>query len=623
MSASRESMSLLRSLLPPLLSVLALAWAATGCVRMLDRFSPVAAPRTAVPAGPAQPVSAPEPVAPEEHIEGPSAAAAPPDGVAPASVHVVVTGRLVDGVSGLPVRDAGVALLGLERRTITGPDGGFRFDGVPAGALTIVLGPAEGHVARGAHAHVEPGAGDLGVLHLMPASPPTLVVPEYGARIEGCKHTDLTIASDSLPQPVSIRVTCLERERQLPAPPPAGRLPLFVLDLSPGALETLGAARLSVRLPAQPRYGQGVSLDLLRLDLERLIWIPTATLEVDPGGHSASGRLDALGTYMVAAPPFGTFGTDAAGPRIGQLRVAARPDGVPVDLWPATTVLVYAAFDYTGMANTPVTVRTAGVGGGVLFEASRPYADQGRDAVPMVHPNGVWPPGRYVTSVAVGEPPTTAHQVSWMVTDRPTAVPPTATLPAPSAASGAAPGRPVQAPPAGCPTPPGWYSYVVQPGDTLSWLAERTGATVAALLRANCRERTALVAGERLYLPQPPARRQAPGAPRDRSGSAPGPTATAASRSAKPDPWTSPIPPAAPPDVPTTWYTPPAGPAPGKPSPAPATAAPRPTDVSPPATPLPPQPMPTPPPPEATPPSEPGEEPTPKWPTLPPETATP
>ncbi|MFN2252371.1 MAG: hypothetical protein ACK2UL_10690, partial [Anaerolineae bacterium] len=55
-------------------------------------------------------------------VAGPNGGAGPGPGA--------LVGRLVDAVSGLPIRDTGVSLLAQERRTISGPDGSFRLDGV-------------------------------------------------------------------------------------------------------------------------------------------------------------------------------------------------------------------------------------------------------------------------------------------------------------------------------------------------------------------------------------------------------------------------------------------------------------------------------------------------------------
>ncbi len=56
-----------------------------------------------------------------------------------------------------------------------------------------------------------------------------------------------------------------------------------------------------------------------------------------------------------------------------------------------------------------------------------------------------------------------------------------------------------------CGTPPaGWITYLVQPGDTLSQLAQWAGVSVDILARGNCLSSTDLRAGQRLYLPSPP-----------------------------------------------------------------------------------------------------------------------
>lgn len=53
-----------------------------------------------------------------------------------------------------------------------------------------------------------------------------------------------------------------------------------------------------------------------------------------------------------------------------------------------------------------------------------------------------------------------------------------------------------------CGRPAGWQPYLVQPGDTLTSLALRSGTTVAAIMNANCLKATVIYAGQRLYLPR-------------------------------------------------------------------------------------------------------------------------
>ncbi|MDX2162693.1 MAG: LysM domain-containing protein [bacterium] len=54
-----------------------------------------------------------------------------------------------------------------------------------------------------------------------------------------------------------------------------------------------------------------------------------------------------------------------------------------------------------------------------------------------------------------------------------------------------------------CPPPPGWFTYIVRPGDTLHDLAEASNSSVSELAAANCLNNPrALAAGTRLYLPQ-------------------------------------------------------------------------------------------------------------------------
>ncbi len=57
-----------------------------------------------------------------------------------------------------------------------------------------------------------------------------------------------------------------------------------------------------------------------------------------------------------------------------------------------------------------------------------------------------------------------------------------------------------------CSSPPaGWGAYTIQPGDTLSELAQETASSLARVLRANCLASTnLLLAGQEIYLPLPP-----------------------------------------------------------------------------------------------------------------------
>jgi LysM repeat protein len=57
-----------------------------------------------------------------------------------------------------------------------------------------------------------------------------------------------------------------------------------------------------------------------------------------------------------------------------------------------------------------------------------------------------------------------------------------------------------------CVQPLGWVVYTVQPGDTISLLAERTGTTMQELIAANCLANADVInAGQTIYLPSAPA----------------------------------------------------------------------------------------------------------------------
>ncbi len=56
-----------------------------------------------------------------------------------------------------------------------------------------------------------------------------------------------------------------------------------------------------------------------------------------------------------------------------------------------------------------------------------------------------------------------------------------------------------------CGPPSDWIVYIVAPGDTLFSLAARSGASVEAVLLANCLRDTTIYVGQALYLPTVPA----------------------------------------------------------------------------------------------------------------------
>lgn len=498
----------------------------------------------------------------------------------------IVVGRLIDGQTGLPVRDGGMTLLELGRRTITLPDGQFRFDSVPPGAYTLIAGPAEGYVPASRPARVLGEGADLGFVALLPAAPPTLVEPAYGGRLRACGNSQLLVPSDALVEATPLQLTCIGKADGLPASAPAGRLPLAAVDLAPGDLALLGPARLVLELPIQPRYSAGVSLDLLRLDLERLIWTPSGSLTVDEGGRSASGDILALGTYLAAAPPFGTFmGSAGEGPALTRINTALRPAGEPVEAFPSGTAVVFLSYDHARMQDTLVRVRTVDAAGEVLFEAERRHEGEGREDLPMLPESGAWPDGAYVSTVYLGQP-AEIRSVSWSVgLAEPTA--PAAPVVSfssdwASAPLPAAPSLPV----VGCPVPAGWYAYTVQPGDTLSGIAGRTGTETRVLASANCLLGERILAGQALYVPtivwrsKPPVqlppvpsapaaatRQSAPAAPGQATAVwfTPVPESPWVKATRPPDPTLAPRP-VYPTPAPAPWEAPPVAPAP-EPSP--------------------------------------------------------
>lgn len=95
--------------------------------------------------------------------------------------------------------------------------------------------------------------------------------------------------------------------------------------------------------------------------------------------------------------------------------------------------------------------------------------------------------------------------------EQPAATPPTATMAVatqdpnfiPSVTPiGAATATPLPGTPAVCAVPPGWFPYVVQPGDTLTDIAARTSSTIQELVVQNClTSADAIFVGQTLVVP--------------------------------------------------------------------------------------------------------------------------
>lgn len=115
-------------------------------------------------------------------------------------------------------------------------------------------------------------------------------------------------------------------------------------------------------------------------------------------------------------------------------------------------------------------------------------------------------------------PPRPTQQVAAVTEDGATptftAVPPTVALPTPTATSmPASPTVTVEKKPSATPVavmpscgvvPEDWVAYDLEPGDTLFRLAVNSGATVSALMVANCLDSTRLYAGMTIHLPLEP-----------------------------------------------------------------------------------------------------------------------
>ena len=439
----------------------------------------------------------------------------------------VLVGRLVDAVTGLPVPDAGVMLLGHELRTISAPDGRFRFGGIPPGQITVVIGPVDGFLARSRTAVVAQDGLDLGILPLLPMTFSALITPDFGGRVAPCDGSTVDFATRAFVESTAVWATCLKDPTDFPAPAPPGRLPLAMLDLSPGDVRPDEELRVKMALPQQPRYAAGVKLDVLRLDLEQLIWLPVATFTVEAGGASATGVLRDLGTFLVAAPPYGALGSSAAGPMLMSFAIHGGADRAPLTTIQAGKLILYAAFDYAGLNNTSIMVRTVDADGLVVFESHRPYTDGGHDDVPMTAGDQAWPPGEYTTTIYQGDPPQVFASQSWTVALGAPTASPVATLPPVALSQAPFPDVVlIPTPPASfaqlCSPPAKWWARVVQAGDTLTDLARRTGSTASGLLQANCLASDRLQVGQLVYLPRPPLSPKPAGNPGPPAWQAPG-----------------------------------------------------------------------------------------------------
>lgn len=454
---------------------------------------------------------------------------APGQGQGPGPGPGAVVGRLIDAVSGLPVEDAGITLRDRGRRVISGAGGSFRFDGVDGREVALVVGPAEGYLPRAVKAEMGSDGVDLRLVALTRAEPAVPIDPAYGGVVAGCGPTRLSLAVGAFDTQRLVRVTCIEHASTLPIDPPPGRLPLAVVDLAPADAPLASPADLIVALPSQPRFAEGVELDAFRMDLDTLTWLPVGSLVVDQKGGTASGRLDALGTYLIAAPPFGAFGAVAdQTPTIARYGISAAPDGPPADRFPPETYVVFGVFEYHGMDNTPILVRTTDPNGRIVFESLRPFAGSGRDSVPMITSGGPWPVGGYSTTWYVGEPPqSVGSSIDWRVDASPTPEPSPTPLPDISPIIRAAmaeerseatrreafaPPAPLQ--PSSCSQPAYWFAYEIRMGETLTSIAQRTGTSPDLLLQANCLPSPTIFAGRTLWVPKVPSSNPAPYVPK-------------------------------------------------------------------------------------------------------------
>jgi hypothetical protein len=88
---------------------------------------------------------------------------------------------------------------------------------------------------------------------------------------------------------------------------------------------------------------------------------------------------------------------------LDNIRLSDSPDGSAITQFPSGTAVVYAIFDYAGMADNPITVRVYDNYGSVLFEQTRNYTGAGTESVATAPGEGVFADGRYVTNFYLGE----------------------------------------------------------------------------------------------------------------------------------------------------------------------------------------------------------------------------
>ncbi len=117
---------------------------------------------------------------------------------------------------------------------------------------------------------------------------------------------------------------------------------------------------------------------------------------------------------------------------------------------------------------------------------------------------GDLPPTPFPTATAM-EPSPTVPQPSPTLTSVPSPATPTPMTPTstPTSSPTTTPMRPTPTPTV-CVIPPGWdWLYIVQPGDSIYFIAQRHGTTASSIVGANCLDSYYLFPGQRLYLPAP------------------------------------------------------------------------------------------------------------------------
>jgi LysM repeat protein len=130
-----------------------------------------------------------------------------------------------------------------------------------------------------------------------------------------------------------------------------------------------------------------------------------------------------------------------------------------------------------------------------LTEGERPLAQLSPATPTMAPTTPLIPTATYTAS------PTLPPLEPGAPTYTPSLTPTASVTPSPSPSLSPSPSPTMEA---ACPIPDGWYSIVIQPGDTINSLAAAYNSTPQALIQANCLVTSSLIPGARLYVPSSP-----------------------------------------------------------------------------------------------------------------------